>query len=134
MFYVTIGFLLIFVATDLYKRMIPNTVLIVMFFVILWLSHAHISEFLIGFTISAIFILILYSLKFFAGGDAKLLIILGTSVGYPNLFYLFLMIFLVGGLQAFIYKHIFKKITIPYVVSILLGYILFILINFSNLF
>lgn len=131
MFYITLIFLLVFSITDIYKRIIPNTLLGVMFLVVLWVNHVTLLEFLIGLIVSALIVLILYYLKFFAGGDAKLLIILGASVGYPDLFYLFVLIFIVGGFQALVYKYIFKQIKIPYAVSILLGYIIYL---FRNLF
>ncbi len=138
-------FLLISTLTDLLYRKIYNTVLIPMFLITLYLHQNNLSEFFIAFLISTIFIITLYKLKFFAGGDAKLLIILGATVGYPDLFYLFATIFIIGGLQAIASKIIsnskvrkyhfinfthfknFKNSPLPYALSILLGYLIFLL-------
>ncbi len=141
----TIIFLLIFTLTDLYKRIIPNSLLAIMFLVSLWLHQNTLSEFFTALLISTIFIIILYKLKFFAGGDTKLLIILGAIAGYPNLFYLFATIFIIGGFQAVLYKYFSsnfnqqqnkkdkqKNNSLPYALSILIGYFIFTLLQ-SNL-
>ena len=114
-----------------------------MFLVALYLHQNNLPEFFTAFLVSIIFIITLYKLKFFAGGDAKLLIILGAAVGYPDLFYLFATIFIIGGLQAiaskiisnskvrkyhfinFIYFKNLKNSQLPYALSILLGYLIF---------
>ncbi len=153
----TIIFLLLATVSDLYTRTIPNLILIPMFLVSLWLHQNNLPEFFIALLISTIFIITLYKLKFFAGGDAKLLIVLGATVGYPNLFYLFATIFIIGGLQAIMSK-IFKAVllndakrgevrllkilrtltnsktseNLPYALSILLGYLTFLFLQ-SNL-
>jgi len=138
-------FLTISTLTDFLYRKIYNTVLIPMFLVALYLHQNNLPEFFIGLLISTIFIITLYKLKFFAGGDAKLLIILGATVGYPDLFYLFATIFIIGGLQAMASKIIshskvkkyyfinfmhfknFENSQLPYALSILLGYLIFLL-------
>jgi Flp pilus assembly protein protease CpaA len=118
-----------------------------MFLISLYLHQNNLSEFFLAFLISSIIILILYKLKFFAGGDAKLLIVLGATVGCPNLFYLFATIFIIGGLQALVSKAwliernnsaaispAFSERTtktinpnqnLPYALSIFLGYLIF---------
>jgi len=96
----TIIFLLISTITDILYRKIYNFILIPMFLVSLYSHQNNLSDFFIALLISSIVILILYKLNFFAGGDAKLLIILGATVGCPRLFYLFTIIFIIGGLQA----------------------------------
>jgi Flp pilus assembly protein protease CpaA len=146
----TIIFLLLATISDLYNRTIPNLILIPMFLVSLWLHQNNLPEFFLALLISSIIILILYKLNFFAGGDAKLLIILGATVGHPELFYLFATIFIIGGFQAIASKvWLIKrsdsevlglafgertsktlnsaKKTLPYALSILLGYLIFIL-------
>ena len=141
----TIIFLLIFTLTDLYKRIIPNSLLALMFLVSLWLRQDTLLEFFLALLTSSIIILILYKLKFFAGGDAKLLIILGAIAGYPNLFYLFAIIFIIGGFQAMLYKYFSsnfnqqqnkkdkqKNNSLPYALSIFIGYFIFTLLQ-SNL-
>ena len=133
--------------TDLLYRKIYNTVLISMFLVTLYLHQNNLPEFFTALLVSTIFIITLYKLKFFAGGDAKLLIILGAIVGYPDLFYLFSTIFIIGGLQAIANKAWLIKRrdnealsqafservnnktqkNLPYALSILLGYLIFLL-------
>jgi len=123
-------FLILATISDLYNRTIPNLLLIGMFLYSIYLNHNSFPVFFISLLISLLVILPLYKLNFFAGGDAKLLIILGTIVGYSNLHYLFPIIFIIGGLQSLIYKLFFQnknqdQKNIPYALSIFIGYIIF---------
>ena len=129
----TIIFLSISTITDILYRKIYNFILIPTFLISLYSHQNNLSDFFLALLISSIVILILYKLNFFAGGDAKLLIILGATVGYPRLFYLFAIIFIIGGLQAVIHKNFLNsslatKKHLPYALSIFLGYLLFICI------
>ena len=122
-------FLILATISDLYNRTIPNLLLIGMFLYSIYLNHNSFPVFFISLLISLLVILPLYKLNFFAGGDAKLLIILGTIVGYSNLHYLFSIIFIIGGFQGLIYKLLQNKNkdqrNIPYALSIFIGYIIF---------
>jgi len=122
-------FLVTATLNDLYNRTIPNLLLIGMFLYSIYLNHNSFPAFFISLLISSLIILPLYKLNFFAGGDAKLLIILGTIVGYSNLHYLFSIIFIIGGFQGLICKVFQNKNktpgNIPYALSIFIGYIIF---------
>jgi len=122
-----------------------------MFLYSIYIHQSTLPEFFLALLIGFIIILPLYKLNFFAGGDTKLLIILGAIIGYPNLFYLFPTIFIIGGLQALASKAwlikrsdsevlslafsertirtlISKQKNLPYALSIFIGYIIFTLL------
>ncbi|MCK5461216.1 prepilin peptidase [Candidatus Gracilibacteria bacterium] len=84
---------------------------------------------LLGFLIVSSFGLLLFYFRALGGGDIKLLILLGFIFPLDSLPRLFFMIILIGGCQG-VWGLFHKNKTIPYALSILIGTILYISLNY----
>lgn len=127
--YLIWAILIVICYTDIRYRIIANSIIIALFFIIL-------NNYFLGFGklnyISALvfFIigLIMYSFKLIGAGDIKLITVLLLSLPYEEVWNFLIMMTLLGlplAVIAIIWKMITKsKVTIPYGVAIGLSYII----------
>ena len=125
--YLIWAILIVICYTDIRYRIIANSIIIALFFIIL-------TNFFLGFGklnyISALIFfiigLIMYTFKLIGAGDIKLITVLLLSLSYEEVWNFLIMMTLLGlplAVIAIIWKMITKsKVTIPYGVAIGLSY------------
>lgn len=117
--------------SDLKSRIIPNKITLggtlALILYLYFFSELVVLEHFFGFIISVFVFYTLYVLKIFGGGDSKLFMFIGLSLGAPYLLSVWLWIFIIGGFQAGCWNFFFKQKSIPYALSITLGTLLYLL-------
>jgi len=114
--------LLIAVYTDIKSRVIPNwLILITLFLGFLNFILNPEPGYLISFGVGVITWGLLFYLKLFGGGDAKLMMVLSFFVLPVNLLTFYLCVLIAGALQALFWMCFKKSRELPYAVAIALG-------------
>lgn len=132
---------------DIRKRIIPNWLTIPTFLLVLLIQvfSLPLSDFLLilqTILFSVIFLLGFFCFKVLGGGDVKLLLVIACSVPLPEFFKILFLIVLVGGAQGlgvlfcffFMQRKNALKTTLPYGVSIFLGYGGYLLLKLDSIF
>lgn len=129
-------FLYFFVLTDLYFLHVPNLMILLFFFIVCLYRFFYYSMTLIF--IQFIVSLFVYSLfyffvrKGFGLGDIKILIILGTALGFANsykIFFISLVLALLAIGSAVLLQKFSRAKMIPFVPFLFLGYICYLFLE-----
>lgn len=111
--------------TDIRTRVIPNTLIVVGFIGLLLLQLLNQEVYWESLLIGILVGFGLWRFNFIGGGDSKLIMLVSTVFAANMLPWLYLSISLCGMAQATWHITFKKKTTLPYAVSIFMGFLIY---------
>lgn len=133
--FICLAFLFFFLLTDLTYLHIPDVAVLVFFSIVLLLrlkESIPFTSILWQFVCSLLFYGLIYYVfrKGFGMGDAKLLIVLGTALGFKASYWIFFLALASANLIlgfAFLFKKITRKKKIPFVPFLFTGFLIYLI-------